>query len=224
MRSKQPDAREKRKRKRTKKTFPRFFRADVRNQLMPADQTSGDVCAHVAEFRDRDQIQTIKLAGDYTGRGTRRDVNNFRDEIVEPKDIEQTEQRVSHRAQRFVIAQAVEHLPRENRQQKKEQDGDFKIVGARQAVTREVVKAPDEHDHAANHAGEFEIRQSLVIEHGVKFPERDEAEDADQSPERHLITRKSDEECDRPEGDRTHESKNKNGAWRGRFQFGPLDR
>ena len=57
------------------------------------------------------------------------------------------------------------HLPGENGQQKKKQDRDFEIVGVRRANLGEVIKTAGEHDRAADHSGDLEIRQALVIEH-----------------------------------------------------------
>ena len=89
---------------------------------MPADQAPGQIRAHVAEFGDGDQIQDIKLPTDDSARCAGRKIKNFRREIEKPKHVKQTEQRVSHRSQRFIMPQASEHLTSEHGQQKKKND------------------------------------------------------------------------------------------------------
>src|SRR6202011_4349956 len=110
------------------KSFPRFFGADVRNHEMTSHRAAGQVRAHVAEFCHRDQVETVKLSGDRSGARARSEIKNFRVEIEEPENVEQTKQRIGHRLQRLVLAQSGKHLPRKHRQQKKKQDGDLEIV------------------------------------------------------------------------------------------------
>src|SRR6202011_371240 len=123
-------AAEKSKSERAEKSFPCFFGADLRAHQMSADCAAGQVRAHIAEFRDRDQIQNIKLSGDRSPDRSRSEVKYFGREIKKPEHIEQTEQRVSHRLQRLSVPQSREHLPAENRQQEKHHHRDFKIVRA----------------------------------------------------------------------------------------------
>jgi hypothetical protein len=77
------------------------------------------------------------------------------------------------------MAQARKHLPRENRKQKKEQYRNFEIVGTGRPNLGEVIKTAAEHDSAADHSCNLEIRQTFVIEHPVKFEEPDQPEHAD---------------------------------------------
>src|SRR6266576_6586603 len=110
------------------KTFPGFFRADVRHHQMPPSRAARQIGTHVREFGDGDQIQYVELTGDLAAAGARSEINNFGDEIEKPKDVEQAEQGVGHRLQGLVITQPCEHLSPEYRQQKKKQDCDFEIV------------------------------------------------------------------------------------------------
>ena len=79
------------------------------------------------------QIKDVKLAGHRPIRRARRHVDDFGDEIEKPEHIKQPEERVGHRLQRLIVPQAVEHLPGENGQQKKEQHRHFEVVGTRRA-------------------------------------------------------------------------------------------
>src|SRR5205807_1253706 len=123
---------------------------------MPPDRTAGQVRSHVCKFCDRDQIEDVKLSRELAAARTRGQINNFGDEIIKPKNIKQTEQRVSHRLQRFVMSQSRKHLSSENRQQEKKQDSNFEIVGTRGPDFGKVIKTAAEHDCAANHSGDFE--------------------------------------------------------------------
>ncbi len=57
----------------------------------------------------------------------------------------------------------------------------------------------------------------FAIEHAVKFPQRDQTEDADQSVESDFVTGERDYERDRPEHNRAHEAQYENRASRYRF-------
>src|SRR5436190_23434326 len=85
---------EKREGERSEKTFPGFLRADVRNELMTPNQAAGQIRAHIAELRDGDQIEDIKLARHSAGRGARHHVNDLGNKVVKPKDVEQSKDRV----------------------------------------------------------------------------------------------------------------------------------
>src|SRR6266704_6617759 len=146
---------------------------------MPANRAAGQIRAHVAEFCDRDQIQDIELSCEHATARARRKIDDLRDEIKKPKHVEQTEQGVSHRLQRFVMAQAREHLPRENRQQKKEQYRNFEVVGTRRPNLGEVIKTAAEHHGAVDYSCDLEIRETFLMEHPVKFQDRDQYEHAD---------------------------------------------
>ena len=52
------------------------------------------------------------------------------------------------------------------------------------------MKAAGQHQSTANHPGDLEVRQAFVIEHAVKFPERDETEHAAKQLKRELVTGK----------------------------------
>src|SRR5438067_10490488 len=88
------------------------------------------------------------------------------------------------------------------------------------AASGEIIKAAAQHHGAANHRGDLEIRETLVIEHAVKFPQREQTEGPDQSEERDFVAGKNDSESERPENDGAPEAKNKNGARRRRFCCG----
>ena len=182
----------------------------MRNHLVTADHAAGEIRAHVAELRDRDEIENVKLPSHRAGRRTRHDVNDLGDEIVKPEDVEQPKDRVGHRPQRRVIAKPVEHLAGEHGQEKKKQDRHLEIVGMTGADPGEIIEAPAQHDGAADHRGHFEIRQALVIEHAVEFPERKQAERADQEKERDLVPGKNYPERDRPEDERASKTKKEN--------------
>src|SRR5256885_16888185 len=106
---------------RAEKSFPRFLGANVRTHQMPSDCAPGQVSAHIAEFCHRYQKQNVKLAGDDSGARSRSEIKNFGDEIEEPQHIEQNEQSISHSLQRHLVTQTTEHMPGDNRQQKKKQ-------------------------------------------------------------------------------------------------------
>src|SRR5438093_13641889 len=97
---------------------------------MTPDRAAGQISAHVCKFCDRDQVQDVKLPSQLAAARTRSQINDLGDEVVKRKDIEQTEQRVSHRLQRLVMTQSRKHLSPEHRQQEKKQDGNFETVGA----------------------------------------------------------------------------------------------
>ena len=58
---------------------------------MPADRAAGQIRTHVGKFRDRNQVQDVKLSREMAVAGSRSQINNLRDEIIEPKNIKQTE-------------------------------------------------------------------------------------------------------------------------------------
>jgi hypothetical protein len=95
---------------------------------MPPNRAPGQIRTHVREFGDGNQIQHVELAGKLAAAGTRSEINNFGDEIVKPKHVEQAEQSVSHRLQRLVISKPRKHLASEYRKQKEKQDSDFEII------------------------------------------------------------------------------------------------
>src|SRR5215475_9194418 len=109
------EAAKQREHNRAKKTFPRFLPADVRHHQMPPNHASCQIRAHVRELGDCDQIQDIELACEMAVARTRSEINNFGDEIEEPKHVEQTEQCVSHRLQWLVVPKPLKHLPSEYR-------------------------------------------------------------------------------------------------------------
>jgi len=51
----------------------------------------------------------------------------------------------------------------------KEQDRNFKVIGMRRSDLGKIIKTAREHDGTTDHSGDFEIRESLVIEHPIKF-------------------------------------------------------
>src|SRR5438270_13575281 len=58
-----------------------------------------------------------------------------------------------------------------------------------------------------------------MVEHAVKFPERNQAEKADQSPKRELIPRERDQQRNCPENDGTAEAQDENGPSACGFTF-----
>src|SRR6202008_1553204 len=107
---KQRQAAKQSKNNRTEEAFPRFLSANMRNHQMTSDRAPCKICAHVGEFRYRDQGQNIELSSQLARARTRRQIDNFGDEIEKPEHVKQTEQRVGHRLKRFVMAQTSEHL------------------------------------------------------------------------------------------------------------------
>src|SRR5438876_557081 len=103
---------------------------------MTSDQTANQVGTHVAELGDGNEIENVELAGDSACGRTRNYVNDFRNEVVKPKHVEQSEYCIRHRPQRCVIAQAFEHLPSKNGEQEKEQHRHFKVVRVARADLR----------------------------------------------------------------------------------------
>ena len=85
---------------------------------------------------------------------------------------------------------------------------------------REIIKAPAQHDGAADHGRHLEIRQTLVIEHAVELPEREQPERSDQGEKRELVAGKDNPQRDRPEDKRAGKTKNKNRARCRRFGCG----
>src|SRR5438094_2855853 len=98
------------------------------NHEMPPNRAACEVRAHIGKLCDRDQIQDVKLPSQLACARTRSQINDFGDEIVEPKDVKQTKQRVGHRLQWLIVAQTRKHLSPKDRQQKKEQDRNFEII------------------------------------------------------------------------------------------------
>ena len=113
---------------------------------MLAERAPGQIRAHIAELRDRDEVETIKLSADHAAARARSEIQDFGGEIEEPQHVKQPEQRVSHRLQRLVVSQSREHLPREHGQQKKEQQCHFEVVGAGRPDRGEVMKTSGQHD------------------------------------------------------------------------------
>src|SRR6202008_3250164 len=99
------------------------------------------------------------------------------DEIKKPKHIKQAEQGVRHSLQRLIVAKPSKHLASENGQQKKKQDSNFEVIGMCRTNLGEVIKTAGEQDRAANHSGDLEILQALVIQHPIKFQQSDHSED-----------------------------------------------
>src|SRR5205085_11001942 len=106
-------------------------------------------------------------------------IKNFGHEIEKPRHTEKTGKRVGHRLQRFVLARSGKHLARDHSQQKQQQHCCLEFVGIRQAKMGEVVETAAQKLCAADHGGEFEIRQPALIEHAVKFAQRKQAERTD---------------------------------------------
>src|SRR4051812_15213976 len=105
---------------------------------MSPEHTPHKIRPHIAELRDYNQVEAVKLPGHSPGARARQKIHDLCDEIEQPKDVKQSEQRISHRLQRFVLAQTSEHLPRKNREEKKQQDGDFEVVGTRRPHLAEI--------------------------------------------------------------------------------------
>ena len=116
----QDETAQKSKGERAEKSFPRLLCANLRHHQMPANRAASQIRAHVAELRDRNQIETIKLPRYNSAARSRREIENFGGKIEKPEHVKQSEQRVSHRLQRFVVPQTGKHLPAKHRQQEKE--------------------------------------------------------------------------------------------------------
>src|SRR5436190_3228630 len=142
---------------------------------MTSSQTADQIRTHIAELSDRNKVENVELARDRASGRTRNYVNDFCDEIVKPEHVKEPEDGVSHCPQRCVIAQALEHLPGENRQQEKEQHRHLKVVGLAGTDLRKIIEAAAQHDGAADHCRHFKIWQTLVIEHAIKLQEREQA-------------------------------------------------
>jgi len=99
------------------------------------------------------------------------------------------------------MAQTSKHLATEDRQQKKEQDGNFEVIRSCGANLGKIIKTASQQDGAANHPGDLEIRKAFVIEHPVKFQEPDHSEHADQQPKQDLVPGEHDQQRDCPKRD-----------------------
>src|ERR1700730_2956217 len=108
---------------------------------MTPSQTAGQIRTHIAELGDGNKIENVELARDSATGQTRNYVNDFRDEVVKPEHVKQSEDGVSHRPQRCVIAQTLEHLPCENREQKKQQHRHLEVVGLARTDLGEIIEA-----------------------------------------------------------------------------------
>src|SRR5262249_23308718 len=108
------------------------------------------------------------------------------------------------------------HLPGKDGEQKEEQNRQLEIVGTGRTPFGKIIETANEHDCPGNHCRDLEIRQTPVIEHSVKFPERDHAYGADQSVERQLVAGEDDQESYAPKDDRARETKNKSQSGGGR--------
>jgi hypothetical protein len=122
------------------------------------------------------------------------------------------------------MTQPRKQLASEDRQEEKKKDGNFEVVGPGGPDFGKVIKTAGEHDRAANHSGDFEIREFLVIEHPVKFEEPDHSEDADQQPKQNLVSGKHDQQRDCPKRNRAGEPQNESGARRNHVRPGLLQR
>src|ERR1700738_4489122 len=65
-------------------------------------------------------------------------------------------------------------------------------------------------DRTADHCRDLEVGQRYMVEHPIKFPERDQSKHADQEPKQNFISRKCDGQRDGPENDRADEPENEN--------------
>ena len=74
------------------------------------------------------------------------------------------------------------------------------------------MKTSGQHDRSTEQADDFETRQLRVVEHPIKFEQRDQTKDADQQPKENFVPGKRDQERDRPQHDRADEPQNENGA------------
>ena len=110
------------------------------------------------------------------------------------------------------MAQTSEHLSAENCEQEKEQDSNFEVIRMRRSDLGEIIETACEQNGAANHSGDFEIGQALVIEHSIKFPKADHSEQADQQPKQDLVTCEHDQQRDCPKRDRADKPQNENGT------------
>ena len=122
------------------------------------------------------------------------------------------------------MAKPSKELSSKDRQQEKKKDGNFEIVGACRPDFGKVIKTAGEHDSAANHSGDLEIREALVIEHPIKFQQSDHSEHADQQPKQDLVTGEHDQQRDRPKRNRADEPQNESGAGRDYVRPGLLQR
>src|SRR5204862_1635953 len=123
----------------------------------------------IAELRDRDEVETIKLSADHAVARARSEIKDFGSEIEKPQHVKQPEQRVSHRLQRLIVSQSGKHLPGKHRQQKKEQQCHFEIVGAGRADGGAIMKTSGQHDRSTDQSDDLEIRQAAMVEHSIKF-------------------------------------------------------
>src|SRR5947208_16951371 len=105
---------------------------------MTPDQTAGHIRSHIAELRDRDAIEDVELPRYRSIQRARRHVDDLGNEIVKPKHVKESEERIRHGLERLIIAETGKHLPSENGQQEEEQDCQFEVVGTRRTDFSEI--------------------------------------------------------------------------------------
>ncbi len=146
------------------------------DERMLPDEAAHHIRAHVGELRHHDAVEHVVLAGDVVGRIAREEINQLRNEIEQPEDVEEAEDGEGHRLQRADIAGALEHLPGKDDQQEKEDDRDLEVIGAGRPHPGEIVKAAREENDAADQGEHLEVRELLVIEHPVELPQAEQAQ------------------------------------------------
>ena len=177
---------------------------------MLADERAGEVGAHVAELRHEHEEQHVEMPR-HMPVEPRREIDDLRYETERPRHVEQSEKCERHRLQRHEFLDAQKHLPRENHEHEEQQRADFKIVEPVRSpvLPRQPVEAPAKHQHAAEHAEHFEIRQPLHIEHRVVLPQPDEPEPRDEQHEARFRARENRPQRNRPKHRRARKAAEK---------------
>src|SRR5260370_25299211 len=101
----------------------------MRDQLVTPDHAAHQICSHVAELRNDDEIKAIKLSGHQPGTRAGQQVDYLRHEIEKPEHVKQPKERVSHRLKWFVFTKTRKHLAGEDCQQEKKHQCYFEIIG-----------------------------------------------------------------------------------------------
>ena len=160
-------ARRRRNQNRAAETLPRFAGADARDHLVPADERADGIRAGVAEFRHDNEIKDVKFAV-HAGEEI-----DFLDEVQQPRDIHQAEQRRRNGGNAGDGA-ARNKLPHAQTEHEQDDEPGFKIVHARRRTRRadvagQIQKCPQHQQQAAEQPAPFEADQAALFGQPVKL-------------------------------------------------------
>src|SRR4029453_6713521 len=117
-----------------------------------AEQAPEDICAHIAEFCNYHQINQIKLTGGLPVLCRWREIDDLRQEVEEPGNVEEAEDCVGNCFQRVAIGGRAKHLAGEDHKEKADEDCRLEVVGMVRPIGALMKEATDHVDRAAQHS------------------------------------------------------------------------